>query len=224
MQFRTRIKMCGTTCLEDAEVAVSLGVDALGFILVKKSPRYIYPEIAADITKKIEPFVAKIGVFVNTGLSDVAEIADQLGLTGVQLHGDEDPEYCQRLADILPSCAIVKAFRVGEHSLPSDFKPYTNVVSGYLLDTFVEDKAGGTGLSFNWRLIEGLDLQKPYILAGGLHPENIDQALLTTIPYGVDVNSGVESAPGKKNHDLLRRFITQVAASDYRRSKTNAPQ
>ena len=206
--------MCGTTNLADAEKAVSLGVDALGFIFAEKSPRYINPEVALNITQRLPPLLFKIGVFVDLEVHEVEEIVRYLGLNGVQLHGKESPEYCAQLKSSLPSCTQIKAFRVGQHSTQADFASYDEVVSGYLLDTYVKDVEGGTGQVFDWGLIENLKLAKPYILAGGLNPDNIAKALSIAKPFGVDVNSGVESVPGKKDHALLERFISQVSEID----------
>ena len=206
--------MCGTTNLADAEKAVALGVDALGFIFANKSPRYVSPEAAMEITQNLPPLLFKIGVFVDLEIQEVEEIVRYLGLNGVQLHGKESPEYCAQLKSSLPSCTRIKAFRVGEHTTHADFSFYEKVVNGYLLDTYVKDVEGGTGQIFDWSLIENLKLGKPYILAGGLNPENIGQALSITRPFGVDVNSGVESVPGKKDHDLLERFIVQISEID----------
>lgn len=211
---RTRIKMCGTTQQADAKKAVELGVDALGFIFVEQSPRYTAPEAALNITRVLPPFLFKIGVFVDAGIQEVQEIVHYLGLNGVQLHGKETPEYCEKIGESLPSCSRVKAFRVGEHTKKADFSPYASVVDGFLLDTYVKDIEGGTGMTFDWSLIANLKLQKPYILAGGLTPENISQALAIAKPFGVDVNSGVEHAPGQKDHALLERFIVHVTESD----------
>ncbi len=206
--------MCGTTNLADAEKAVSLGVDALGFIFAEKSPRYINPEVALNITQRLPPLLFKIGVFVDLEVHEVEEIVRYLGLNGVQLHGKESPEYCAQLKSSLPSCTQIKAFRVGQHSTQADFASYADAVSGYLLDTYVKDVEGGTGQIFDWGLIENLKLAKPYILAGGLNPDNIAKALSIAKPFGVDVNSGVEGVPGKKDHALLERFISQVSEID----------
>lgn len=212
--LKTRIKMCGTTNIDDALKAVECGVDALGFIFVPESPRYITPEAAIGIVRQLPPLVFKIGVFVNESSQEVEEIVHYLGLNGVQLHGEEDPEYCENLGYTMPSCALIKAFRVGEHTTPSDFSPYNDVTNGFLLDTYEKDKAGGTGKSFNWQILESLSLQKPVILAGGLTPENIGDAIEAVVPYAVDVNSGIEHAPGVKDHIRLERFVHKVMEYD----------
>ena len=202
--------MCGTTSIEDAHKAVELGIDALGFIFVNTSPRFVDAEKAREITRSLPPFVNKVGVFVNEGLTELEEMVDYLGLDTVQLHGDEDPDFCKKVGRAVPSCSVMKAFRIGEHSREEHFASYFDSVQGFVLDTYVKEKEGGTGLSFDWRILPRLNLQKPFILAGGLHPENIVEALEVAAPYGVDVNSGVESSPGVKDHEKLQRFIDQV--------------
>jgi phosphoribosylanthranilate isomerase len=214
MYQRTRIKMCGTTNIEDAHTAVKLGVDALGFIFVNTSERFIAVEKAREITKSLPPFVSKVGVFINEGLTEIEEMVDYLGLDVVQLHGDEDPEFCEKIARSVPSCTVLKAFRVGGHSREEDFLPYNDCVNGFLLDTYVKGKEGGTGESFEWNILSKLNLQIPFILAGGLNPGNIDEALRIASPHGVDVNSGVEISPGIKDHEKLAQFVERVSAFD----------
>lgn len=206
--------MCGTTSLEDASAALYYGVDAIGFIFVEKSPRYIRPEAAREIIKMLPPFFFKVGVVVNMQAIEIAEIIHFLGLNGIQLHGDEKPEECRKLAALAPTCSIIKAFRVGEESQPAQFLPYEKVVSGYLLDTYVKGLAGGTGKTFAWSLVDRLQLKRPVILAGGLNSGNVSQALRAVRPFAVDVNSGVEVSPGKKDHNLLKQFVSNVQALD----------
>lgn len=214
MTYRTRIKMCGTTTIEDAMVAVQLGIDALGFIFVKNTPRFISPEDANKIVKQLPPFLFRVGVFVNEDRQEVEEIVRCLGLNGIQLHGKEKPSYCEKLALSMPSCSLIKAFRVGEKSSPTDFVPYNDVVNGFLLDTYVQGKDGGTGLSFDWSVLPKLKLKLPAIVAGGLSSENIQEALTIARPFAVDVNSGIELSPGKKDHNKLKCFVEKVAQSD----------
>ena len=224
MNYRTRIKMCGTTTLQDAQAAVDLGVDALGFIFADKSPRAIKPATALEIVSHIPPFVGKIGVFVNKAQKEIEEIIHYLGLTGVQLHGDEDPGFCRNMARSVPSCAVLKAFRIGPRTQKEDIAPYNGVVQGFVLDSFVKNQEGGTGHTFDWSILKKLDLQKPFLLAGGLNPDNIAEALERVAPFGVDVNSGVEDVPGRKNHELLRRFVDGVSQTDARLSCISGPQ
>lgn len=214
MHSRTRIKVCGITSAEDANDAIQAGVDALGFIFVESSPRYISPEKAKEIIAQLPPFIHYVGVFLDNNPIEVEEIIDYCGLSFVQLHGKEDAEYCQKLAQVATPCKIIKAFRVGRKSLAADFKPYEEFVKGFLLDTYVDGQEGGTGKPFDWSIIESLDLQLPIILAGGLTPENAGEAVCDVRPFAIDVNSGVESEPGKKDIEQLRLLIQRVAAAD----------
>ncbi len=210
MHSRTRIKVCGITSAEDANNAIEAGVDALGFIFVESSPRYISPEKAKEIIAQLPPFIHYVGVFVDNDPIEVEEIIDYCGLSFVQLHGKEDAEYCQKLAHAATPCKIIKAFRVGSKSLAADFKPYEDVVKGFLLDTYVDGQEGGTGKAFDWSIVESLNLQLPVVLAGGLTPENAAEAVNAVRPFAIDVNSGVESEPGKKDIGLLRTLIQRV--------------
>jgi len=207
---RIRIKMCGTTTLEDAMAAVDAGVDALGFIFYEKSPRNVDPEVVRLIIEQLPPFVDTVGVFVDRDREEVEEIIRYCRLGYAQLHGQESPKYCERLARFAPPCQVLKALRVGAHSRPEDVAPYTEYVKGFLLDTYQKNMVGGTGTSFDWSLIKRLNLNKPWILAGGLTVDNVADAIKAVAPYGVDVNSGVEKRPGEKDHDLIRSFVRQV--------------
>ncbi|ADW17566.1 phosphoribosylanthranilate isomerase [Desulfobulbus propionicus DSM 2032] len=217
--WRTRIKICGMTRLPDALCAAEAGVDALGFIFFAKSPRCIEPQAARTIIDRLPPFVDAVGVFVNEDMRRVAEIATRCGLAYIQLHGSESPAYCRELSTLLSCCRLLKAFRVGEHSKAEDMAPYEGCVQGYLLDTYQKNTTGGTGLSFDWTVIDRLQPGKPFLLAGGLDITNIVPALAQVRPYGVDANSGLEDAPGKKNHQLIQQFIRSVrGAETYRLS------
>lgn len=207
--LRTRVKMCGTTRLIDARAAARYGVDALGFIFYNRSPRFITCDKAKEIIDKLPPFIDKVGVFVNGDQSELVAAA-AAGLSYFQLHGSETVDYCRKLREKLPSCRLIKAFRVGEKSLPEDFSPYNHCVDGFLLDTYVTGTKGGTGEVFDWSLIEKLELQRPILLAGGLTPGNIVQAITTVKPYAVDVNSGIESEPGIKDHKCLYKLMQLV--------------
>ena len=211
MVQRVRVKMCGTTRLEDAIAAVRCGVDALGFIFYPKSPRFIVPENANTIVKSLPPFVDRVGVFVNASHEEVIRTATGCGLSYLQLHGDESADYCRDIRKMLPTCGIIKAFRVGEASRPEYFSPYNDCVDAFLLDTYAKGNPGGTGMSFDWSVIETLALQRPIILAGGLTPENVASAIAAVRPYAVDINSGVELRPGIKDHDRLTSLLRIVA-------------
>ncbi len=209
---RIRVKMCGTTNLEDALAAVEAGVDALGFIFYTKSPRNINPELARIIIEQLPPFVDTVGVFVDRDQKEVEEIIRFCGLGYAQLHGQESPKYCERLARFAAPCQVIKALLVGGDLQADDITPYNEHAKGFLLDTYQKGVKGGTGQRFDWSLIQELKLQRDVILAGGLDPENVQAALAAVRPYAVDVNSGVETSPGQKDHNLIRRFIRQVRA------------
>jgi len=207
---RFRIKICGMTRLADALCAVEAGVDGLGFIFYRKSPRYIEPAQAQAIVGRLPPLVDAVGVFVDEELRRVAEIVRDCGLNLVQLHGSESPAYCRELATLVPCCKLLKAIRVGAQTTAAEIARYDDVVQGYLLDTYQKNSVGGTGRPFDWTLIAPLHLRNPFLLAGGLECGNVRAALEQVQPYGVDANSGVEDAPGAKNHQLIHRFVTEV--------------
>ncbi len=206
MAGRTRIKICGMTEMYEVEKAVAAGVDAIGFIFVKESPRYIRPEQAREIIRELPPFVDAVGVFVNEEPGVVGEITRYCGLTVLQLHGQEPPEYCAMMAR-----RVVKAFQVNDRLNSNLLASYKDVVWGYLLDTYRKDVAGGTGETFDWAVVETLKLERPLILAGGLDEKNVAAAINLVHPFCVDVNSGIEIAPGKKNVQKIEQLVHEVA-------------
>jgi phosphoribosylanthranilate isomerase len=188
-----KVKICGITRYEDAKIAVSVGVDALGFVFYPKSPRFIHPQKARDIIKRLPPFIAKVGVFVNSDASAIMTAVQQSGVDTVQLHGNEPPELCQKLL-----MTVIKAFPVGKDFNPAILDTYP--VNGFLLDTWSDALAGGTGRTFDWTIAKSAtQYHHNIILAGGLGPTNIAEALETVQPYAVEFNSGVEIKPGIKN-------------------------
>lgn len=209
MNARTRIKVCGMRELAEVAAVVAAGVDAIGLIFVEQSPRYIDPERAREIVASLPPFVDAVGVFVDQEAAAVNEIVRYCGLTKVQLHGTESPAYCTEI-----SCRVMKAFQVRPSLTTEDLAPYAGVVSGFLFDTFHEKIAGGTGQIFDWRLLEKLSPPRPVVLAGGLTPDNVGEAIRQAHPFAVDFNSGVEVKPGRKDLDKVRAAIAQVAAAD----------
>ena len=198
-----RVKICGITTLEDARVAVEAGADALGFVFYDKSPRCINPIVAAKIIAAVPPFVQTVGLFVNEETERINWTADFCGLDLVQLHGDESPEDC---TDI--NRRVVKAFRVQNVTSLETLPLYR--VAGYLLDAWSPDAYGGTGQTFNWEMAAAARQYGPIILAGGLSAENVAAAVTAVLPYAVDVSSGVESAPGRKDPEKVREFITKA--------------
>jgi phosphoribosylanthranilate isomerase len=198
-----KVKICGITNAEDALMAVEAGADALGFVFYDKSPRCVAPEKAAEIIKALPPFVTMVGLFVNADPHFVNTTVERCLLDRVQLHGDESPEFCSRI--VRP---VVKVFRIkGEASL-LPMKDYH--VSGYLLDAYSPDAYGGTGMTFNWEIAKTAKRHGPIILAGGLTPDNVRQAVEAVKPYAVDVSSGVEAAPGRKDAVKVSKFIQNV--------------
>lgn len=209
MAGRTRVKICGMTEPFEVEKAVEAGVDALGFIFVKQSPRAIDPERAREIIASLPPFVDAVGVFMNEKPEVVGEIVNYCGLTVVQLHGQEPPEYCQMMP-----CRVIKAFQVKPGMGPDFLEPYNNVVWAFLLDAYHKEMGGGTGETFDWSLVAKLGPKKPLILAGGLNVDNVSAAINQVHPFAVDVNSGIETSPGRKDPAKIAALLRQVAKTD----------
>ncbi|SRR6266540_2893947 len=197
-----RVKICGLTSVEDALAAVEAGADALGFMFYEASPRHVSAKLVAEIVRRLPPFVAKVGVFVDAAEAAVRQAMSDCGLDTLQFHGSESPEFCARFSSI----KVYKAFRVRGLESLADLPRFST--DAWLLDSYVPDKPGGTGAQFNWDLaVEAKKFGRPIILAGGLTPENVGDAVQRVQPYAVDVSSGVESAAGKKDHGKVRRFI-----------------
>ncbi len=207
MRRDIKVKVCGITNAEDAFAAVEAGADALGFIFYEKSPRYVVPAVAASIIAELPPLVTPVGVFVNEGMAAVRSIMDTCGLAMAQLHGDENVSYCRELAR-----PAMKALRVKDRGSLLALAEYQGRggVRGFVLDTFSELAYGGTGQITDWGLAADVPKSTPILLAGGLTPDNVAEAIRTVRPYGVDVSSGVESVPGKKDHAKMRAFLDAV--------------
>ena len=201
----TRIKICGITNLDDGLEAIAAGVDALGFVFVPNTPRYITPPQAKLVIKQLPPFITNVGLFVDSEIDEIEDIVNHCKLDAVQLHGNESPEMCSQIS---LQTKVIKSFHVKKELqvLRNEIANYR--VDAYLLDTFIKGKAGGTGQTFDWRIAEGLSQR--IILAGGLTPDNIGTAIAQLQPYGVDVSSGVEKSPGKKDTNKIYSFVRQV--------------
>lgn len=199
-----RIKICGITNLEDAITAIEYGADALGFVFHPKSPRAITPDKAEKIISKLPPFITTVGVFVDEDRHRLEGIIKKTGLDIIQLHGSESPQYCRNL-----SKKVIKAIRVKELT---DLEPLQHYrISAFLLDTYSPYAIGGTGLIFNWEIAIEAKRFGNIILAGGLNPENVEEAIKMVQPYGVDVASGVEgNEKGRKDHKKLKLFIERA--------------
>jgi len=201
--LQIKVKICGMTQLKDALFAVEQGVDAVGFIFYKKSPRAVTMKTVREIITKLPPLVDTVGVFVNESAERLNKIADYCGLDLVQLHGEESPALCRKIHR-----RVIKAFRVKDLQSIKQLEKFP--VSGFLLDTFSDDLHGGTGKTFDWNLALPAKKMGPVILAGGLTPRNILQAVRQVRPYGVDVCSGVEKSPGIKDLEKVRAFLKNI--------------
>jgi phosphoribosylanthranilate isomerase len=196
-----RIKICGITNVVDAVAAVDAGADALGFMFFDKSKRHVTAGAVAEIVRELPPLVAKVGVFVNPTADFVHETIEVARIDTIQLHGEETPEFCAQFP-----LKVIKAFRVKDHETLRDCLHYRE--HAWLLDSYVEGALGGTGVTFNWDVaVEATRLSRMVMLAGGLKVETVAGAVAKVRPYAVDVSSGVEAAPGKKNPAKIRAFI-----------------
>ena len=202
-----KIKICGITNQEDAETAVQEGADALGFVFYAQSPRYVQPAVAQHIIASLPPFVLSVGVFVNHDLDTVKRVFDDCGLALAQLHGDESPAFCESL-----NRPVLRALRLRDRSsflALAEFKGRMGV-RGFVVDAFSDTAYGGTGHTTDWSLAGEVAKTVPILLAGGLTPENVQEAIRHVQPYGVDVSSGVERSPGRKDPAKIRTFIQSV--------------
>lgn len=195
-----KVKICGITSAADALAAVDAGADALGFMFYAPSPRNVNFDVAAEIIRQLPPFVAKVGVFVNPAEAEVRRAIAECGLDTLQFHGEETPEFCRQFG-----LKTMKAFRVRDAESLRQTDAYAN--EAWLLDSYVAGQLGGTGARFNWDLATEAARRHTVLLAGGLTPENAAEAVRKVRPYGLDVSSGVESAPGRKDAAKVGAFI-----------------
>jgi phosphoribosylanthranilate isomerase len=206
-----KVKICGVTCAQDATWAVNLGADFIGLNFYKDSPRKVSPQNALEIAKEIPPFVATVGVFVNEELKSLVKIAGKLNCQFVQLHGEETVEYCRELKAALPAVKVIKAFRVQDETSLAGLAVYSEAAEYYLLDAFVPEVPGGTGATFNWDLaVKAKESGKLLFLSGGLNPDNVQEAIGKVKPFAVDVCSGIERSPKRKDYDKMKDFIAKV--------------
>ncbi len=201
------VKVCGITNEADGVAAVEAGANALGFILYRKSPRYVEPKVVKAIVAVLPPFVVPVGVFVNEEAHVVRETMDDCGLMLAQLHGDENAAYCERLGR-----PALKAFRLRDRGSLLALAEYQGRagVRGFVVDTYSEEAYGGTGRTTDWTLAAEVARVSRILLAGGLTSANVADAIRTVRPYGVDVSSGVEVSPGRKDHAKVRAFLEAV--------------
>ncbi|MBF0195095.1 MAG: phosphoribosylanthranilate isomerase [Magnetococcales bacterium] len=204
----TRIKICGFTHEDDLRVAINAGVDAIGLVFYPPSPRSVTLEQGAKLVAKLPPFVTVTGLFVNASREEIVAACSKCKLDIIQLHGDELPNDCLDLPR-----RVIKAARIKTKDDFNGLDKYP--ISGLLLDAKVKGLYGGSGESFDWSLLSSYDAPAPLILAGGLNPDNVAHAVRQVRPYGVDVSSGVESIPGRKDRTKIIRFIQEVKQATF---------
>lgn len=216
----TWIKICGITNLEDARVAVEAGADAVGFVFWEKSPRNVTPDYAREIVSQLPQTVEKVGVFVNQFEDAVCDLAAKAGVSAVQLHGDdEDPHVADLIVKRNLELKILVAISMN-HPTPEGWAMMWNPdsVHAFIVDSGTQSKPGGTGARFDWqkckRSVEVISYLGKIVAAGGLTSANVGEAIRTLSPWGVDVSSGVEARPGKKDHDKIRAFVAAVREAD----------
>jgi phosphoribosylanthranilate isomerase len=215
--MRLRIKICGITKVQQGRAIAELGATALGFICARKSPRYVSPDqiraIVVELPLDLETGkfgCDRVGVFVNASLEEICQTVAIGNLNGVQLHGSESPEFCQQLRQVLPQVEIIKALRVNTRATLEQATVYENWVDTLLLDAYDPELPGGTGKTLNWRSLQKFQPHYPWLLAGGLTPDNVLEALSQTNPHGIDLSSGVEQSPGDKDLDQVARLFSRL--------------
>ncbi|WP_013323400.1 phosphoribosylanthranilate isomerase [Gloeothece verrucosa] len=205
-----RVKICGITKPEQAAAITAKGANTLGFICVESSPRYVTPHQLGAIIEQLPPQVDKIGVFVNAATTEITTLVAQTGLTGVQLHGEESPDFCLQLKEALPDIELIKALRVKSAEFLEEATPYFSSVNTLLLDAYHPQLFGGTGTTLDWESLALFSPPIPWLLAGGLKPDNLIYALSQLSPQGIDLSSGVERAPGDKDLDKVSQLFQQL--------------
>lgn len=209
MRGKVRVKICGITSVEQGRMAARAGADAIGLVFYGKSPRYVSAEVAAEIVQAVGPFVTTVGLFVNAGNDIVNDTLRQTGIQLLQFHGDETAVYCEQFER-----PYIKAIRMAPDIDVTAAMTTHPKASAYLFDAWRVDAYGGTGESFDWTRLaavsESGDSPGSVVLAGGLSADNVAAAVRVSRPYAVDVSSGVESAPGVKDSDLVKKFIDQA--------------
>jgi phosphoribosylanthranilate isomerase len=205
-----RIKICGITKPEQGRAIANLGATALGFMCVRQSPRYVTPVQISKIVEQLPSGVDRIGVFVNATDEETIQIVAEGGLTGVQLHGDESPQLCRKLRQLLPGIEILKAFRIKDANSLLATNDYCNCVDTFLLDAYHPQSYGGTGIALDWQMLAQFRPACPWLLAGGLTPDNVAIALQQLNPDGIDLSSGVERSLGDKDLEKVARLFQSL--------------
>jgi phosphoribosylanthranilate isomerase len=213
MAQRLRVKICGLKQPAQALAIAALGVDALGFICVPQTPRYIAPGQIGQIADQLSTAghtVHCIGVFADATLAEIVETVNQGKLTGVQLHGSESPEFCLQVRKALPEVELIKAFRVRSAETLEQIAAYTGSVDTVLLDAYSTHGLGGTGKTWDWTLLKEFPLTMPWFLSGGLTPDNAAGAIQVLTPPSIDLSSGVERAPGDKDLSRVQQLMESI--------------
>lgn len=205
-----RIKICGITQPQQARAIAHLGATTLGFICVPTSPRYVTCGQIQTVVAQLPHSIERIGVFANTHAKQIWQVAITAKLTGIQLHGDESPQFCAQLRQLLPDAEIIKALRIRDRATLAVADSYTRCVDTLLLDAYHPQMLGGTGKTLNWETLQQFCPDCPWFLAGGLTPENVLDALTQLQPHGIDLSSGVERAPGDKDLTKVAQLFEQL--------------
>ena len=209
-----RVKICGLTQLKQAQETVALGANSIGFICVERSPRYINPTNIGQISVSLPSNIDKVGVFADHSLNEITETVKIAELTSVQLHGGETPDFCDRLRQTLPkNIELIKAFRIKTADSLQETKAYLNRVDTLLLDAYHPQMLGGTGHTIDWQDLAQFNPSLPWLLAGGITPDNVNDALSRLKPDGIDLSSGVEQSPGDKDLTKVTRLFEQLNRS-----------
>lgn len=217
-----RVKICGITKVEQGMAIARLGAQSLGFICVQASPRYVGPQIIRSIVEQLPANVDRIGVFANSTIDNICQVVAESNLTGVQLHGDETAEFCDRLREFLPEIELIKALRVKTSETLDTAAIYAVRVDTLLLDAYHPDQLGGTGKTLDWQMLAEFRPQCPWLLAGGLRPDNLLSAIAPLSGNnfsGVDLSSGVEISPGDKDLTKVAKLFEQLKTSNQGRNK-----
>ncbi|HCF27391.1 MAG TPA: phosphoribosylanthranilate isomerase [Cyanobacteria bacterium UBA11049] len=204
-----RVKICGIKQPEQGKAIAIAGATALGFICVPSTPRYVTKQQIRAVVEQLPKQIDRIGVFANSSVEDICQIVDA-GLTGVQLHGDESPEFCHQLRSMLPEVEIIKALRIKNSQALEQAQVYFSSVDTLLLDAYNPQMLGGTGATLDWQTLQQFQPGCPWLLAGGLTPDNVLDALKQVNPNGIDLSSGVERAPGDKDLDKVARLFERL--------------
>lgn len=209
-----RVKICGITQYQQAHKIVELGANALGFICVSESPRFIEAEQIANIVTSLNNSfghsIATIGVFANATPELIHHVITQAHLSGIQLHGNETPQFCAAMKKRYPSLELIKAFRIRDQNSLQATDAFSAHVDTFLFDAFHHQALGGTGHTWDWSLLKAMNFSHPWLLAGGLTPNNVSQALESCNPDGIDLSSGVERSPGIKDLDRVQQLFDEL--------------